>query len=599
MKEQALNRIFLDRIREGGETVRYLVPEAGGAWRPVTYAEVGRAGREVACGLMSLGLSRGDRVSILCSTRYEWVLADIGAVFGGFVTAPIYPSNLPDQVEFILAHCRAHLLFVEDEEQWNKVQGGLPRLPSLTRIVMLTGSAEGKASTMGIAALREAGHDWDAAHPGAFEARTEEITPDDDLTITYTSGTTGPPKGVVSRHRNYAFLSASCREAVPVLRKGQTMLHFLPLAHTLGRLEHVLSFDVMIVSAFARSIQTVAEDLPLIRPDIMVSVPRLYEKFYAKVLSRVSEAGPLKRALFRWALAAGRDASRRRQRGEMVAGIAAFRLFIADRLVFRKLRARLGGRLSFFVSGGAPLSPEIAEFFHAMGVLILEGYGMTENCSVASVNRVEHFKFGTVGKAMPGTELKIAPDGEILIRGPHVFKEYLDDPEATREAIDAEGWLHSGDIGTMDAEGFLRVTDRKKDIIVTSGGKNIAPQNIENLLKNDPYVSQAFVYGDRRKYLTAILTPSPDELRDWAAQQGIAERELESLVALPEVQALFRQRIDGVNRQLATFEQVKKFILLGRDFSQEAGELTPTLKIKRRIMIDKFGAMLDALYEKD
>jgi long-chain acyl-CoA synthetase len=598
MKEQTVNRMFLDRIREGGDDVRYLVP-GDGAWRSVSYAEVGRSSREIACGLMSLGLARGDRVSILCGTRYEWVLADIGATMGGFVTAPIYPSSRPEQAEFILAHCGARLLFVEDEEQYRKAAGVLPRLPSLGRIVMLSGDASGKPATLGLDALRLAGREWDAAHPGAFEARNEEIGPDDDLTVTYTSGTTGPPKGVVSRHRNYLFLSASCREAVPVLRKGQTMLHFLPLAHTLGRMEHILSFDVMIVSAFARSIQSVAEDLAVIRPDIMVSVPRLYEKFYAKVLSTVSGSGFLKKALARWSLGVGREVSKIRQRGESPAGMTALKFFFADRLVFRKLRARLGGRLKFFVSGGAPLSAEIAEFFHAMGVLILEGYGMTENCSVTSVNRVEHYKFGTVGKAMPGTELKIAPDGEILIRGPHVFKEYLGDPEATREAIDADGWLHSGDIGTMDAEGFLRVTDRKKDLIVTSGGKNIAPQNIENMLKDDPYISQAFVYGDRRKYLTAILTLDPEETLAWAGRRGIAERDLSKLAAMPEVRALIRQRLDGINRQLATFEQVKHFILLGSDFSQESGELTPTLKVKRKVVIEKYGAMLDALYEKD
>jgi long-chain acyl-CoA synthetase len=377
------------------------------------------------------------------------------------------------------------------------------------------------------------------------------------------------------------------------------MLHFLPLAHTLGRLEHVLSFDVMIVSAFARSILTVAEDLGTIRPDLMVSVPRLYEKFYAKVLSTVSQSGFLKKALFRWAIRVGRDVSRCRQRGETPSGAIAFEFFFADRLVFRKLRARLGGRLSFFVSGGAPLAAEIAEFFHAMGVLILEGYGMTENCSVTTVNRIESYRFGTVGKPMPGTEIRIAPDGEILIRGPHVFKEYLGDPEATREALDPEGWIHSGDIGTLDADGFLRVTDRKKDIIVTSGGKNIAPQNIENLLKNDPFVSQAFVYGDRRKYLTAILTLAPDETLAWAGRHGIAERDLERLAGQPEVRAFLQQRVDGINRQLASFEQVKKFILLGRDFSQEAGELTPTLKVKRKVVIEKYGPLLDALYEKD
>jgi long-chain acyl-CoA synthetase len=272
---------------------------------------------------------------------------------------------------------------------------------------------------------------------------------------------------------------------------------------------------------------------------------------------------------------------------------------IADRLVFAKIRERLGGRLRFFVSGGAPLSREIAEFFHAMGILILEGYGLTETPSVTSVNRVDDFKFGTIGKPLPGVEVKIAADGEILIRGPHVFKEYFRDPAGTREAIDPEGWFHSGDIGTMDAQGFLRITDRKKDIIVTSGGKNVAPQNIENLLKTDKMVSQAFVYGDRKKYLTALMTLSADEIVKWAAENGVDGRDPSALAKDPRTEAMMRARVEELNRSLAPFEQIKKFVLLGTDFSQETGELTPTLKVKRKVVIQKYGMLLDALYEKD
>jgi long-chain acyl-CoA synthetase len=597
MKETTLHRMFLNRIAEGGDAVRYMVPGDRG-YAPVTYREAGEAAREIGLGLMAQGLSRGDRVAILSTTRLEWCLADIGAILGGFVTVPIYPSNLPDQVEYILAHSRARIVFVEDEPQFNKVAGARSRLPHLSDVVIMSGGTEGKEGAVTLSALRERGKEFGSRNPGALEARADEIRPEDDLTIIYTSGTTGPPKGVVTRHSNYAFIVTSALEAVHVPKEA-VFLQFLPLAHSLGRLEHFLTFDAMAVSAFARSLQTVAEDLASVRPEIMVSVPRLYEKFYARVLAKVEEDGGLKKTIFHWALGVGREASRFRQRGEEPRGFLALKNAIADRLVFRKIRERMGGRLRFFISGGAPLSREIAEFLHALGVLILEGYGLTETSTVTAVNRLERYKFGTVGKALPGTEIRIAPDGEILVRGAHVFREYFDDPAATREAVDADGWLHTGDIGVLDDEGFLRITDRKKDIIVTSGGKNIAPQNIENLLKNDRYVSQAFVYGDRKKYLTALITLAPEEIVAWAARKGIPDRSVDALARHPDTVKLMQETIDGINRGLASFEQVKKFALLGADFSQETGELTPTLKVRRKVVVEKYGRILDDLYVKD
>jgi long-chain acyl-CoA synthetase len=597
VKERTIHRMFLNRIAEGGDAVRYLVPGEGG-YAPFTYRQTGDAAREIALGLMAAGVSRGHRVAILSGTRLEWCLADIGGILGGFVTVPIYPSSLPAQVEYILAHSRARVVFVEDETQHNKVAGIGARLPGPVSIVWLTGDPGGNAGAISLSALRRRGRDFGATDPSALDRRAEEIRPEDDLTIIYTSGTTGPPKGVVTRHANYAFVVTAALEAVEVPR-GSTFLQFLPLAHSLGRLEHFLTFDAMAVSAFARSLQTVAEDLPAVRPEIMVSVPRLYEKFYARVISKVEEEGGAKQAIFRWALSAGREASRCRQRGEEVRGALAWKNAVADRLVFRKIRDRMGGRLRFFISGGAPLAREVAEFLHALGVLILEGYGLTETSTVTAVNRLGRYKFGTVGKALPGTEIRTAPDGEILVRGPHIFREYFNDPAATREAIDAEGWLHTGDIGVLDEEGFLRITDRKKDILVTSGGKNIAPQNVENLLKNERYISQAFVYGDRKKYLTALLTLSPEEIAAWAAQKGLSERDPESLARHPDVLRMIRESVDGVNRGLASFEQVKKFVVLGKDFSQETGELTPTLKVRRKVVVEKYGALLDALYEGD
>lgn len=597
MKESTLNRMFLNRIEEGGDAVRYLVPRDD-RWEPMTYREAGTAVGEMANGLLALGLSREDRVAILSGTRVEWCLADIAGIVAGVVTVPIYPSNLPDQVEYILTHSTASAVFVEDEAQWNKVAGVRARLPKLSVVILFTGEAGGREGTIDLPALRAMGAEFARANPGALDRRTAEIRPEDDLTVIYTSGTTGPPKGVVTRHSNYAFVVTSALEAVTV-RRGETFLQFLPLAHSLGRLEHFLTFDAMAVSAFARSILTVGDDLAVVRPEILVSVPRLFEKFYARVLAKVEEEGGLKKAIFGWALGVGREVSRRRQRGEPVGGFLALRFSLAERLVFHKIRERMGGRLRFFISGGAPLAQEIAEFLHAVGVLILEGYGLTEDSTVTAVNRLDHYKFGTVGKALPGTEIRIAPDGEILVRGPHVFREYFGDPDATREAIDAEGWLHTGDIGVLDSEGFLRITDRKKDILVTSGGKNIAPQNVENLLKTDKFVSQAFVYGDRRKYLTALLTLSAEDIMKWAEQNGVPERDPALLARHPRVEAMMRARVEEMNRQLASFEQVKKFVLLGTDFTQETGELTPTLKVKRKVVIQKYGSLLDALYDKD
>jgi long-chain acyl-CoA synthetase len=596
-KEMTLDRMILSRLEEGGDAVRFLVPR-NGKWDPMSCREALAAVREMAGGLMSLGLSKGDKVAILSSTRVEWTLADFAGILGGFVVVPIYPSNLPSQVEYILRHAGVRAAFVEDESQWNKVDGVRGNLPDLSSLILLSGDPAGKEGTIGIDGLRTAGAAYLSAHPGALEARSGQIRPEDELTIIYTSGTTGPPKGAVILHRNYAFNVRSVLQAVDV-REGDVILHFLPFAHVLGRVEEFLAVGGKLVSAYARSLQTVAEDMPSVRPHIMVSVPRLYEKFYAAVRAKMDEEGGAKKALFTWALAVGREVSRRRQRGEPSGGWLGVKFGLADRLVFSKIRGRLGGRLRFFVSGGAPLSREIAEFFHAMGILILEGFGMTETPTVTSVNRLDAYRFGTVGKPIPGVEVRIAADGELLIRGPHVFKEYFRDPEATREAIDPEGWLHSGDIGELDKEGFLRITDRKKDMIATSGGKKVAPQNIENLLKTDPWVSQAFVYGDRRKYLTALLTLQAEELVKWAAQNGIPEKGISRLAKHPRVEEEMRARVEALNRTLAPFEQVKKFVLLGTDFTQETGELTPTMKVKRKVVLEKYAALLDGLYDRD
>jgi len=555
--------------------------------RTRTWADLEARANQLAHVLVDLGVNAGQKV-VWCGQNSVGVVEMINAGRKvGAVSVPLNYRLSDEEAAYVVDHCDAEVVCVDAEfaPMFERIRDAIP---TVREILVFDGVVP--------AGMLDCDRLVGAAPTDPPPA--PEVAAGVGSTMIYTSGTTGPPKGVVILHSNVAF-DVTATRSVCSFPKGDIMLLFLPLAHVLGRFEHFLSFDAMAVTAFARGVQTVAEDLPAVRPHIMVSVPRLYEKFYGAVLAKVHEEGGLKKRIFLWALSVGREVSIRKQRNEPVTGWLSVKFSLADRLVFGKIRGRLGGRLRFFVSGGAPLAREIAEFFHAMGILILEGYGLTETPSVVSAQSMDQFKFGTVGKPLPGTEVRIASDGEILIRGPHVFKEYYRNPEATREAIDPEGWFHSGDIGTLDADGFLRITDRKKDIIVTSGGKNVAPQNVENVLKNDKFVSQAFVYGDRRKYLTALITLSGEDIVKWAEQNDIPERDLVLLARNPRVEAMMRSRVDEINRQLATFEQVKKFVLLGADFTQETGELTPTLKVKRKVVIRKYGNLLDALYEKD
>jgi long-chain acyl-CoA synthetase len=593
MKEPTINRMFLNRIDEGGDSVRYLVPRDG-TWEPMTYREVGAAAREMACGLMSLGIAKGEKVAILSSTRVEWTLADIACILCGLITVPIYPSSLPDQVEYILSHSGSRAAFVEDESQWNKLAGARGKLPELSAVILFTGNPQGKEGAIGIADLRARGTEYRAAHPDALAARMEELRPEDDLTIIYTSGTTGPPKGALIRHSNIVFDVTAALEVVPVPR-GDVMLQFLPGARPGA------------VRAF-----------PLLRRDDGHRLrPRHPDGGRGPAGGPPSHHGqrppPVREVLRRRPCQGepgGRseksrlrlgDFGRARGIGAQAAPVARGRMAGREVLPGGPARVRQDpgssrGRLRFFVSG-APLAREIAEFFHAMGILILEGYGLTETPSVTSVNRVDDFCSGPSANP-PGVEVRIAVDGEILIRGPLVFKEYFRNPAATREAIDrrvvplrrhrrARSGRVPADHGPE--EGHPRDLRRK----------NVAPQNIENLLKTDKMVSQAFVYGDRKKYLTALLTLSADEIGKWAAGEGIAERDPALLAKDSRVRAMMHARVEETNRSLAPFEQIKKFVLLGTDFSQETGELTPTLKVKRKVVVQKYGMLLDALYEKD
>jgi len=545
----------------GADEPAYLV-EQNGDWNPMTWAEAGRAVDELAHGLLALGVRKGDAFGILASTRVEWVLFDFALALVGGVTAPIYMNSSPRDAAYVLEHSEAIGILCEDDEQRVKVEGA---------------ALEHVLTFADLDALRARGREHAQQNPDALDRAAAAIGDEDLYTFIYTSGTTGPAKACMIRHRNYFAMVEESAQADEFVVADDVMLLFLPLAHNFGRLMTLLGAHMGYTIAFCPDPYAVAEALPAVRPTIFPSVPRVYEKIHAGIAAKFAEEKGIKRALIAWALRVGREASALREQGRELPRGLALRHRIADRLVYSKVKERLGGRLRIGVSGGAPLAKEILEFFHALDVLIVEGYGLTECTTAATVNRVSRFRFGTVGPALPGVELRIAEDGEVLIKSDTVFAGYFRDEEATREVLPGDGWLRSGDLGHIDDDGFLTITDRKKDILVTAGGKNIAPQNLENALKMHPLVSQALVVGDRRPYVAALITlvdgTSPDDARN----------EIE-------------RAVDDVNSELSRYEQIKRYTILPRDFTPEDDEVTPTLKLRRRVCQEHFAAEIEALY---
>jgi long-chain acyl-CoA synthetase len=568
MAHDTLASMFWNRVERDGDRVaqRY---KAGGAWHPLSWRQVGEVVRELATGLLVLGRRKDDAVGILSASRAEWVQADFAIFSAGCRTIPIYPTYPPDLIQYLVNDAGIKTLFVEDAGQLAKVLEVQGKLDGLEQIVVMQG--------------------YEGAGRGA------EVRPEDIATIVYTSGTTGPPKGVVQTHGNHMATLESAA-GMDTIEDGATHLLFLPLAHSFARLESFLGVHRGLVTAFAENIDKLRDNLPEVKPDFICSVPRVFEKVYAGVIAKAEAGSPIKKKIFHWAVGVGREVSRLKQAKKPVPAGLAFKYRLAHKLVFSKLHAALGGRLRFAVSGGAPLSKEIAEFFHAAGILILEGYGLTETCPSLTFNRLQHFKFGSVGQAQPGIEVKIAADGEILGRGGNIAKGYFKKPEATAEVFLADGWFATGDIGRFDEDGFLYITDRKKDLIVTAGGMNIAPQNIENLLKGDPFISQAMVHGDKRPYPVAIITLNPEELAKFAKEQGILNTEPAALAKHPKVVERVARIVETRNGELQSYAKVKKFAILPGDFTVENGLLTPTLKVKRRIITDQQRELLDSLY---
>jgi long-chain acyl-CoA synthetase len=487
---------------------------------------------------------------------------------------------------------------VEDAAQLAKALEVRDRMKDLEQIVVIDGyeAPEHPQAVLTWESLRRLGREREEALRSTLADRVAASRPEDIATLVYTSGTTGPPKGVVQTHGNHMAALNSSRQTTPVEAQWVHLL-FLPLAHSFARLESFIGVHRGLTTAFAENIDKMAENLREVRPHFICSVPRVFEKVYGRILAGAAAGSPAKRRIFRWALGVGREVSRLQQAGRPIPAGLEFRRRLAHKLVFSKLQAALGGRLAWAVSGGAPLSREIAEFFHAAGILVLEGYGLTETCPVATFNRPDRYRFGSVGQALPGVELKIAPDGEILIRGANVAtRGYFKQGEATAEVFEPTGWFHSGDIGRLDADGFLFITDRKKDLIVTAGGMNIAPQNIENMLKADPFISQAVVHGDRKPYPVALITVNPEELAKFAREQGILATDPAELAKHPAVRGRVERTVEEKNIHLQSYAKVKRFAILPDDFTQESGELTPTLKVKRKVVSEKYRAAIEELY---
>jgi len=573
----------------GGRTGAAYLTETDDGWREVSWAEADERVRAYANGFLARQVRKGDNVALLARNGLEWALLDFALARIGAVGIPIYASSSARDVGYLLAHSEAVAVVCEDAAQLAKVEAVDEELPSLQHVL----------TYHDLDGLAAHGEDFAAANPAALDEATAALTEDDLYTIIYTSGTTGPPKGCMLSNRNYYEMATVVdRMERTYYRPDDVMLLYLPLAHNYGRLMLLLGAHVGFTIAFLADPLRVAEVLPQVRPTLLPSVPRVYEKVHTAVVARFDTATGVKRRLIDWALPIGREVSRLESEGKPVPSGLRRKHGVADRLVFSKVREPFGGRLRMPGSGGAPLSKEIIEFFDAVGIRIAEGYGLTECTTACSANTPDDYRFGSVGRPLPGAEVRIAADGEIEMRSQTVFQGYFKDSEATAAVFTPDGWLRTGDIGELDEDGFLHITDRKKDILVTAGGKNVAPQNIENDLKTSKYVSQALVIGDKRPYVAALLTLDSVEIGRWAAENAL-EGDIAALSRDDRVRELLQDTVDEANRERSRFEQVKRFTVLPRDFTMEDGEITPTLKLRRRAVQEHFADAIDALYAQD
>jgi long-chain acyl-CoA synthetase len=607
--------LFLERVRQsaGDEAFRY---RAHGGWASLTWSEARHDVRSVALGLAALGLRAEERCAILSSTRVEWVLADLGILCAGGATTTIYPSSTAEECAHVLADSGARVCFAEDDAQVAKLAACRDALPALARVVVFDGTPTPDGWVIRWSTLLADGRVGHVTRPGDFEAMVEAIPPSALATLIYTSGTTGKPKGVELTHACWLAQSAALDETGIVEHPEPLHLFWLPFAHSFGKMMITLQLQVGFPTVVDGSLERLAENLVAVRPTIVCGVPRVFEKIRAAVLERARAGGPLRRALARRALDVALEALRLERAGRSPGLVLRARRAVADRLVLRKVRARFGGRLRLLISGSAPLAPEVEEFFAACGITLLEGYGLTETSAATHVNLPWQARAGTVGPALPGIAVRVADDGEVLLRGPWVMRGYHGNPQATREALDPDGWLHTGDIGAVDGEGNLSIRDRKKDLIKTAGGKYVAPQEIEGRLKAlCPQIAHVLVHGDGRPYVVALVALDGALLRSWAEGRGLspvspahqwapgdergfaAGTDLEALVHHCDVVAMVRDAVDRMNARLPRFATVKRFAILPAELSEAAGEVTPSQKVRRKVVEARHRPVLDGLYE--
>ncbi len=597
MPEDTIPSLFFSRAAGYGGRCALKAKRAG-KYYDISWAEFETKVRELAYGLLALGLKPADKVALLSENRPEWAYSDLAILSIGCVDVPLYTTDVPSQIGYILSHSDSKLAIVSNQDQLKKVLAVKHNLSGLKKIVVIDPPARlNDGDIIPLEAVVELGR-VNAAKAGAeFESRLQALKKDDLASIIYTSGTTGPSKGVMLTHDNFL---ANCRSSLELLPLGEDdiCLSFLPLSHVFERMAGYY-FPIFIggTIAYAENLDSVSQNLKEVRPTYACSAPRFYEKMHINITNSVAQSPPSAQKVFNWAINAAKEYSGAKL-NRIDPGIASWIKYrIAKAFVFSKLNKALGGRIKFFISGGAPLSKELAEFLYSLGIIVLEGYGLTETSPVITCNTLKGFRFGSVGKPIKDVEVKIAADNEILVKGPSVMKGYYKSEEATKEAIDADGWLHTGDIGFMDEGDFLHITDRKKDIIITAAGKNIAPQNIENIIKSDSYFQEVVLHGDRRPYLTALVVPNFDALKGLAMRQGIPYLTAQELVTHPRVREFLAKRIEDKQKDMANYEKIKKFKLLDRTLTIEEGEITSTLKVKRKAVSEKYKEILDKMYE--
>ncbi len=592
---ESVPKMFRNRVTATPNTEAFRYPKAGGGWESVTWRQVGDRVDNIAAGLISMGINPEDRVALASGTRYEWVVADFAILNAGAATTTVYPTTNAEDVAYIVANSGSRIVIAEDQTQVDKLREHRDEVPAVEKVVVIDGAGDGDW-VMTLDELEETGRQVLAEAPNTVNDRIEAILPDQLATLIYTSGTTGKPKGVRLLQKSWTY-TAAAMDSLGVLSSNDLNYLWLPLSHAFGKVMLALPLQIGFPTVIDGRVDKIVENLAIIRPTIMGAVPRIFEKVHGRINEMMAKEGGLKKTMFDWATGVGVEVSRAKQAGHSVSPLLSTQYKLADKLVLSKIRDRFGGRLRFFISGSAALDREIAQWFDAIGVVVLEGYGLTETSAASSLNRPNAYRFGTVGWTLPQTDVKIADDGEILLKGPGIMEGYHNMPEATAETIEPDGWFHTGDIGELDAEGFLRITDRKKDMFKTSQGKYVAPSAISAQFKGIcPFASEIIVYGEGKPYCVALVSLDADGVKEWAASNGLGGKSFGEIARDPKTFAAVEGYVEQLNKHLNRWEQVKKFSIIDRELTVENGDLTPSLKLKRKVVVDNFHDKIDSLY---